>query len=197
MKLLALLFAIDLFSLPTIPETIQVPADRLAYLADHYWDSTPLSIDLIDQNQEKYEQYLVDFLSLLPLMKAEDQSRLLRPILAFSAPLVRQYLCTPDSPIYAPDVYLNTLKSFSRTCNLFVLQFDYREDCETCKETQEMLEKSQLITDAVADGRLQIKASVTTSTPLLTLKDGYGKTLISEIKTEDLETILHEDCSKN
>lgn len=197
MTFLALLLAIDLFTLPAIPEALQAPADRLVYMAEHYWDHTPLSAELIEQHHNQYEQYLVDFLSLLPLLDAERQADLLRPILAYSAPMVRQYLCMPDSPIYAPEIYQNALRSFQKLHTTYVLHFDYRDDCDTCHDIQVELDKSSLIADAIAQGQLQIKATHTEFTPLLSLRTSLGETLISEIKVEEIETILREDCVKN
>lgn len=197
MTFLALLLAIDLFTLPAIPEALQAPADRLVYMAEHYWDHTPLSSELIEQHQDQYEQYLVDFLSLLPMLDAQRQADLLRPILAYSAPLIRQYLCKPDSPIYAPEVYQNALRSFQKLHPTYVLRFDYRDDCDTCHEIQQQLDKSSLIADAIAQGKLQIKASRTELTPLLSLTTPLGEALVSEIKIDELETILREVTVKN
>lgn len=197
MTFLALLLAIDLFTLPAIPEALQVPEDRLVFLAEHYWDHTPLSTELIEQHHDQYEQYLVDFLSLLPLLDAERHADLLRPILAYSATLVRQYLCTPDSPIYAPEVYQNALRSFQKLHTTYVLRFDYRDDCDTCHDIQQQLDKSSLIADAIAQGHLQVKATRTELTPLLSLMTPLGETLFSEIKVEEIETILQQFCAKN
>lgn len=190
MTILAILLAIDLFTLPAIPEVLQTPADRLAFLAEHYWDHTPLSEDVIEQHQDQYEQYLVDFLSILPMLDAEKQGRLLRPLLAFSASLVRKYLCTKDSPIYAPETFQFALKSFQDNTTAWILFFEYRDDCNVCRETQESIEKSQIIARSIAEGRLRIKTEQTGTTPRLSLKTSLGETLISDIKVEEIETIL-------
>lgn len=111
------------FSLPSIPTTLRTPADRAAYLVEHYWDHTPLSDPRVTSDSTRLEQFWVDYLSILPhvgdstlvascltqVTQAVASSPDSTALPAF-VNLARHYLFDPDSPVYqTEDLFLPVL----------------------------------------------------------------------------------------
>lgn len=205
MNLLSLLLAIQIFTLPTIPEALEAPADRALFLAEHYWDNTPLSDTLINEHAEEYEQFLVDYLSILPLLDTDKQTQLLRPFFAYSAPLLRQYLCHKDSPIFNQEMYDRCLLSFAQNNSSqqeshrsyqpseYTLLFYYQDGCKACQDTMEELDRSSIITQSIEKNWLKIQLRKTTYNPHLELLDDHENILLNDISVEELEMIFQQN----
>ena len=56
--------AAQTFPYPQIPATLTDPAERLAYMLNHYWDGYDFSDTLLMQNRDVTEQGFVNFVAL-------------------------------------------------------------------------------------------------------------------------------------
>lgn len=190
--ILSIFLTLQLFTLPTIPEAITASADRALYLAEHYWDNTPLSDTLINEHPEEFEQFLADYLTILPLLSAEQQASLLRPLFAIATPLLRQYLTEEQSPVFHPDIYRHALCSLVKGLPRVEALFRYRHNCEACLETMERIDKSDIIRRSQSLNRLTLRMQPTSEDPQLQLYTPDGGCLANDITVPELEQLLLE-----
>lgn len=187
---LHIILAMRLFTLPTIPEAITASADRALYLAEHYWDDTPLSATLLEEHPEEFEQFLADYLTILPLLTPEQQDSLLRPLFAIATPLLRQYLTEEQSPVFHPDIYRHALCSLVKGLPRVEVLFRYRHNCEACLETMELIDKSDIIRRSQSLNRLTLRMQPTSEDPQLQLYTPDGGCLANDISVPELERLL-------
>lgn len=193
---LHIILAMRLFTLPTIPEAITDSADRALYLAEHYWDDTPLSADLTTEHPEQFEQFLADYLTILPLLTPEQQDSLLRPLFAIATPLLRQYLTEEQSPVFHPDIYRHALCSLVKGLPRVEALFRYRHNCDACLKTMELIDKSDIVRRSQSNDQLTLRMLPTSGDPQLKLYAPDGTYLANDISVPDLELLLLE-LSKN
>lgn len=184
--------ALRLFTLPTIPEALTASADRAQYLAEHYWDNTPLSVSLIDEHPQEFEQFLVDYLSILPIVNPELQPSLLNPLFTIATPQLRKYLTEAQSPVANPDIYRASLLSLVEGQSRIEAHFRYRQKCEVCLETMEQIDKSEIIRRAQDSQKLILRIEQTTEEPQLRLFSSDGTCLANDINVNELELLLQE-----
>lgn len=189
---LNIFLVLRLFTLPTIPETITASADRALYLAEHYWDDTPLSDSLINEHPEEFEQFLADYLTILPLLTTEQQDSLLRPLFAIATPQLRQYLTEEQSPVSNPAIYQHALCSLVRGLSQIEALFKYKHNCEVCLETMELIDKSDIIRRSQSDQNLVLRMLQTSEEPQLLLFAPDGTCLSNDILVSELEQLLLE-----
>lgn len=190
MLLLAALLSLSIFTLPTVPEALETPEDRALYLAEHYWDNTLLSDTLIENHPEEYEQFLVDFLSILPIIEPDKRNELLAPLFAYSTPLLRSYLCNKESPVFDDSIYNNVLNYLSDKNEKLCLEFHYKENCDACESTLEQMDISPIFQKSIAEKRLSIHIIKTSNEPNLILKNTKEEVLSTHLKIEEIEKIL-------
>lgn len=190
--LTSIILALRLFTLPTIPEAIEAPADRALYLAEHYWDNTPLSDTLVTNQPDEFEHFLVDYLTILPLLSQEQQDEALRPLFAIATPLLRRYLTGEDSPVAAPDLYRHALVSLVQDLPHIDVHFRFRRNCDTCIQMMEQLDRSSVIRSSQNMQRLILRIHQTSDEPRLLLHSPAGECLSNSITVAELETILQE-----
>ncbi len=107
------------FLLPTVPDSLQEPQQRLSYVLDHYWENYVWN-DTTDLNQMVGEQGLVDFLDLLQYADSltADRSAAQFVTQAFAADglraryaeLLDHYLYDRHSPVRNDRVYAHLLR---------------------------------------------------------------------------------------
>lgn len=186
----ALFLALHLFTLPTIPEAIEAPADRAVYLAEHYWDNTPLSDTLVSRHAEEFERFLVDYLTIVPLLDETKQSQVLRPLFTVATPLLRRYLADEASPVAAPSVYDRALRSLSEGIQQIELHFYYKEHCDACMQTMEQLDQSVIIRRNIDDQHLAIRLHQTEDDPKMIVCNTSGECIADNINISELEKML-------
>lgn len=189
---LHIILAMRLFTLPTIPEAITASADRALYLAEHYWDDTPLSADLTTEHPEQFEQFLADYLTILPLLTPEQQDSLLRPLFAIATPLLRQYLTEEQSPVSNPDIYRHALCSLVRGLPQLEVHLIYRHNCDACLKTMELIDKSDIIRRSQSNNQLTLRMLPTSDDPQLRLYAPDGSCLANDITVPEFEQLLLE-----
>lgn len=189
---LHIILAMRLFTLPTIPEAITASADRALYLAEHYWDDTPLSADLTTEHPEEFEQFLADYLTILPLLTPEQQDSLLRPLFAIATPLLRQYLTEEQSPVSNPDIYRHALCSLVRGLPQLEVHLIYRHNCDACLKTMELIDKSDIIRRSQSNNQLTLRMLPTSDDPQLRLYAPDGSCLANDITVPEFEQLLLE-----
>lgn len=194
--ILSIFLTLQLFTLPTIPEAITASADRALYLAEHYWDNTPLSDTLVNEHPEEFEQFLADYLTILPLLSAEQQASLLRPLFAIATPQLRRYLAEEQSPVSNPDIYRHALCSLVRGLPQLEVHLIYRHNCDACLKTMELIDKSDIVRRSQSNNQLTLRMLPTSGDPQLKLYAPDGTCLANDISVPDLELLLLE-LSKN
>lgn len=190
--LTSIILALRLFTLPTIPEAIEAPADRALFLAEHYWDETPLTDTLVTEHAEEFEHFLADYLSILPLLNEEQQNQALKPLFAIATPLLRQYLTDEESPVAAPYIYHHALRSLVNGLQQIEAHFRFRRNCETCIELMERLDRSELIRSSQNQQLLILRIHQTSDDPRLLLFTPAGECLSNSITVAELEAIMQE-----
>lgn len=103
--------------LPSVPDSLTVPADRAAYVVAHFWDAMDFTDTRLTGDTLFMEQSFSNFISVLPLVSDSDRTagvdRLLDAAAAASdstysyvASVARHYLYDPESPFYDETLYL-------------------------------------------------------------------------------------------
>ncbi len=186
----ALILALHLFTLPTIPEAIVAPVDRAAYLAEHYWDNTPLSDTLVSNHTEDFERFLVDYLTIVPLLDEQRQSQVLKPLFAVATPMLRRYLADEASPVSAPYVYDRALRNLTEGLQRVELHFYYKENCDACMQTMDQLDQSVIIRRNIDDQHLIIRLHQTEDDPKMIVCNTSGECIADNINISELEKML-------
>lgn len=108
---------VQAFPYPQIPATLTDPAERLAYMLNHYWDGYDFSDTLLMQNRDVTEQGFVNFVALLADPNATPQHREQAmqhyskgvasspKALQQMGDLTERYLYTPTSPLHNEELY--------------------------------------------------------------------------------------------
>lgn len=112
------------FPYPSIPDEVEEPEARLAYMLNHFWQHYTFS-DATEVNQRVGEQGVVDFLSLMQhadsLTAARGAAVLADSLAAntdvssFFTALLERYLADPDSPLRNDVVYAHVLRALPQT----------------------------------------------------------------------------------
>lgn len=106
--------------LPTVPDTIRVPADRADFVMTHFWDAMDFSDTLLTHDDAFMEQTFVNYLSLLPHAHQDSLPTLINGFIdranineeAYSKihDLAGIYLNSPDSPMRNEEYYIIFLR---------------------------------------------------------------------------------------
>lgn len=109
------------FMPPAVPLLITDPAERAAYLADHYWEQFDFADTVLVANAEITEQAFVDYLTILPnIPYAKAESSLAALIGSASADttafarfveMAEHYLYDPNSPFRNDEYYIPVLRA--------------------------------------------------------------------------------------
>ncbi len=112
---------IKTFTLPTIPNTIEEPEQRAAYLVHHYWDHVNFADTNYIHHPEITEQAWVDYCNILihvPLHTAQEEVRktidrcnVEKKVLNYITDLADKYLYDPNSPIRNEEFYIPVLEA--------------------------------------------------------------------------------------
>lgn len=108
---------LPLFPAPSIPQMLTTPEDRSIYYVTHFWDSWNLADSALYHQEDRLEQSLANFLSILAASPvSEDQAKQLvlfplqhtsQPFIAESMLLMYQkYLYEPNSPMVNYELFL-------------------------------------------------------------------------------------------
>lgn len=106
--------------LPSIPDTMREPAQRAAYLLQHFWDAMDFNDTLRSHNSAFMEQNFANFVSIFP--HTDEQSRKDGVVTFLSrasvdpqayqliATIADHYLFDPNSPMYDEESYIPFLE---------------------------------------------------------------------------------------
>lgn len=114
--------------LPQIPATLRQPAQRAAYLIEHFWDALEFRDTLRSRNAQFVEQHFVNFLSLFPHADPAshrpavdallDRAAADGPAYRLIAELAEKYLFERDSPLLSEETYILFLERVTRSPHL-------------------------------------------------------------------------------
>ena len=112
------------FPYPEIPDELEGPEARMAYLLEHFWQDYAFA-DSTAMNREVGEQGMVDFLNLMlnaDSVAVDHGARVWADSLAahpsalpFFEGLMERYLGDYDSPLYSDEVYAHLLRALPET----------------------------------------------------------------------------------
>ncbi len=112
------------FPYPEIPDELEGPEARMAYLLEHFWQDYAFA-DSTAMNREVGEQGMVDFLNFMQdadSVIAAQGARVLADsleahpsALTFFEGLMERYLGDYDSPLYSDEVYAHLLRALPET----------------------------------------------------------------------------------
>lgn len=112
------------FPYPDIPDEVEEPEARMAYMLEHFWQDYAFA-DSTAMNREVGEQGMVDFLNLMQhadSVTAVQGARVLADSLvahpsamSFFEGLMAHYLDDSDSPLYSDVVYAQLLRALPET----------------------------------------------------------------------------------
>ncbi len=112
------------FPYPEIPDELEGPEARMAYLLEHFWQDYAFA-DSTAMNREVGEQGMVDFLNFMQhadSVSAMQGAKVLADSLAaypsalpFFEGLMERYLGDYDSPLYSDEVYAHLLRALPET----------------------------------------------------------------------------------
>lgn len=101
--------------LPIVPASLREPAERAAYIMNHFWDTLQFTDTVRSLNNDFVEQNFSNFISLFPLASVDDQAAAVHVLLTRAAAnadayklmleTARKYLYDPNSPMYNEDQY--------------------------------------------------------------------------------------------
>ncbi len=102
--------------LPSVPDTIRVPADRADYVMRHFWDAMDFADNTITHNNVFMEQNVVNYLSLLPHAHQDKLPTIIDSFLdtantdgdtySIIYDLAGKYLNNSDSPMRNEEYYI-------------------------------------------------------------------------------------------
>lgn len=112
------------FPYPDIPDEVEEPEARMAYMLNHFWQHYTFS-DSTEANQQVGEQGVVDFLNLMQhadsLTAAQGAAVLADSLAAntdvfpFFTDVLERYLTDPESPLRDDKVYAHMLRALPQT----------------------------------------------------------------------------------
>lgn len=112
------------FPYPDIPDEVEEPEARMAYMLEHFWQDYAFA-DSTAMNREVGEQGMVDFLNLMQHADSVTavqgagvlaDSLVAHPfVLSFFEGLMAHYLDDSDSPLYSNVVYAHLLRALPET----------------------------------------------------------------------------------
>ena len=110
------------FPYPEIPENVEEPEARMAYMLDHFWQDYVFA-DSTATNRQVGEQGMVDFLNLLQHADSLSAARgaivfadsLSNYSTNFFTKLMEHYLVDPESPLHNDVVYAHLLRALPQT----------------------------------------------------------------------------------
>ena len=113
-----------LFPYPDIPDEVEVPEARLAYMLNHFWQHYVFA-DTTATHRQVGEQGMVDFLNLMQhadsLTAAKSAAAWADSLAAntsatpFFIDLMERYLADPESPVHNDLVYAHLLRALPQT----------------------------------------------------------------------------------
>lgn len=108
------------FELPAIPATLTVPADRAAYLVEHYWDRFPFTDTVYCQLPDVTEQAFVNYLDLLHHVSSKQAEQSVEAMIqktevsatmsSYMAELYEKYLNDAESPLRNESLFIVALR---------------------------------------------------------------------------------------
>ncbi len=107
------------FRLPDVPDELQSPEERAAYLCLHYWDHYDFADTALISRPEITEQAFVDFISILPYAANASVSvdtlysraGADRMMLDHFMLLASKYLYEPNSPMHNEELHIHVLRA--------------------------------------------------------------------------------------
>lgn len=108
--------------LPALPASLVTPAERAAYVLEHFWDALDFSNPALTADTASMEQNFSNFLSVFPLADASGREAGAEALvkkasaagegpLTLVAFLAEKYLWNPNSPMYSEEHYIPFLKA--------------------------------------------------------------------------------------
>lgn len=108
------------FPLPAIPDSIRQPNDRVRFMLDKYWTAVNWKSEMARKDTATMEQGMVNYLELLQHADSATVTNSFRSFLhsiprdargmgEYLIHLSSDYLFSPDSPVYNPQVYACTI----------------------------------------------------------------------------------------
>lgn len=153
--------------LPNVPAELRAPAERAAYVIDHYWDGMRWNDPSMARSREFLEQNLVNWLSLFPFVDSGVYAPAVGRVLHMAeadkecylllTEIAEQYLDETDSPMRDEEYYIPFLEA---QLNSPIL------------DRYEKMRPQYRLTAAMKNRRGEIAADFTYSTP-----DGVRHTL--------------------
>lgn len=137
------------FPYPTIPEQLQTPEERGAYLARHYWDNFNFRDTTLIHQPELTEQGFANFLDLLPRLdslaavegadvfcKQAFSTAVPRNVRSYFAELTEHYLYDANSPMLSEELYRIFLHRFAMADGLADLRERYQFQLECVEKNR-------------------------------------------------------------
>lgn len=109
----------EVFSLPSVPDSLVTAESRANYLALHYWDNIDFNDSTIIGNEDISEQGFSNFISIMPYVTqkevafAEFISKIsLKPdVQDYFMAVAKKYLAESQSPVFNEELYITMLQS--------------------------------------------------------------------------------------
>lgn len=114
----------DELPLPSVPSVLRTPADRAAYIIDHFWDAMDFGDTLRSRDKDFMELNFVNFISLYPIVRKSPEilaaaskklvmaSEIDGKAFGLLAETAEKYLYEPNSPMHDEDFYIYFLDAF-------------------------------------------------------------------------------------
>lgn len=114
---------VDELPLPAVPPTLRRPADRAAYLLEHFWDALSFGDTLRSRDRAFMEQHFSTFVSVFPHAGEPARRTAVRKLLeraeadtaayVLLTEIAEKYLYETDSPLYSEADYQLFLEQFA------------------------------------------------------------------------------------
>ena len=172
--------------LPSVPDTLREPADRAAFIINHFWDS----LDFVNTSEASdidfLEQPFADFTNIALIADTASRVRAINTLLdravdnpaSFTAinRLAEKYLYSPDSPVFSDDTYAIFLR--------------YAVNSDKLSQTDKIRPALML------DGIMKNRAGTPASDFTFETSDGNSATLYDMPDNSPLLLIFYDpDCS--
>ena len=110
---------LEVFPLPSVPDSLVTAESRANYLALHYWDNIDFNDSTIIGNEDISEQGFSNFISIMPYVTqkevafAEFISKIsLKPdVQDYFMAVAKKYLAESQSPVFNDELYIMMLQS--------------------------------------------------------------------------------------
>lgn len=120
--------AVEELPLPNVPETLRTPAERAAYVIEHFWDGMDFSDARRSHNEDFMEQNFVNYVNLFPYAEMPALEKAVESVMqkaladeeAYSlfVHIAEKYLYDPNSPMFSEDFYELFLQQLLKSATL-------------------------------------------------------------------------------